>query len=1191
MPGIVVFRRRWSVGSDDLVVPGIFLLIMHTIWLVVVSVIYGVMGGGKDVSGCWGELKEHLIGYFVLLSSCIIVEAFIAYVAMRGTILDPEPRASMQYLLYVRLVLLTGELVWVILGVVWLARHYQACTHNRARDVILGIVVCNWCVLLSVFLTVCCTFDAAGRSWVKMKRYQRSTRHFPAKRTDSGQDVKTKRSRCTSGNANRNWRHRKVMKAYQDSWDQRCRLLFCCINTSDSYRNSFGDIARLLSEFFRDLDVVPSDVVAGLVLLRKCQKMERKAIVKNPKTDVRQFLSGVPITANTRFLQLNTPEGDAEFRKILHYMRFALAVYGWLMYVMRASTTKAACQLCPELRCWSCAQSASPDAPHVVEDNCCMCNTAALFKMAPAEDLDLVYATFHVDIGETPFFVALDHSRKAVVISIRGTLSMKDMITDLNAESEPLPMDTVKDDWLGHKGMVQAAVYIRTKLREEQLLEKAFARDPDRGTDRYDLVLVGHSLGAGTAAILAILLKQQYANLCCFAYSPPGGLLSKPVLEYTKAFITSVVVGKDVVPRIGLHQMETLRADLITAIQHSQDPKWKTIASTMQCCGSGAPPVIEDEAEGPAEQWSSSRRKLSRNPASHPSDATIELTVHRPLYPPGRILHVVRHHPGPGPRWRRSGKPVYQAVWVDNEDFGEVIISPCMIQDHMPDKVLEALELVLENPGPAKPQRKQSTPDDTWRTSRACRDLRPCASTAQSPQSPLSQDQPVLSHSVSQPLSQAYIQTQNGLKLSNTPPHKLQLETSFTCSPVTSPNQRPDLRVHALAHALSWELVSALEEQLLASGFPAGYQIGCPELPSGPWTGHAPLASPETLSDASSISSRLSVALKEIWNNNSKTPSPPTSLTGSKSKQVDGAMMTVVNEDSSLPLVTSSPKIAPKTKSAPLGQGYCFYIDAPPSHESDVNMVHPPLATPTPDQVRRFSPSPPPQYISISPILPSYCDKADTKEQDKIKETLDELFRSIDKPPFVIDLEDERNPHEMLTPTSMTHSKEMQSDQFDCSSVEGFLDDDVKIYGSRGSSLSLTRGKTESQDLTTSVMSRDSGYVERGTSGRQSNGTLADGTEESEVGVGEVLLEFKTWGDTQQEYGRGSGPPNLPHYAYNGTSQEHLAADHDPDDSVTFCENEIAINQKIDTRDHPHNGETPLLHAIKNKRKDVETSL
>ena len=46
-----------------------------------------------------------------------------------------------------------------------------------------------------------------------------------------------------------------------------------------------------------------------------------------------------------------------------------------------------------------------------------------------------------------------------------------------------------------------------------------------------------------------------------------------PAVEYTKKFITSVVVGKDVVPRIGLHQMEALRADLISAIQGSQNPK------------------------------------------------------------------------------------------------------------------------------------------------------------------------------------------------------------------------------------------------------------------------------------------------------------------------------------------------------------------------------------------------------------------------------------------------------------------------------------------------------------------------------------------------------------------------------------------------------------------------------------------
>jgi sn1-specific diacylglycerol lipase len=32
MPGIIVFRRRWSVGSDDLIVPAGLLVLFHAIW-------------------------------------------------------------------------------------------------------------------------------------------------------------------------------------------------------------------------------------------------------------------------------------------------------------------------------------------------------------------------------------------------------------------------------------------------------------------------------------------------------------------------------------------------------------------------------------------------------------------------------------------------------------------------------------------------------------------------------------------------------------------------------------------------------------------------------------------------------------------------------------------------------------------------------------------------------------------------------------------------------------------------------------------------------------------------------------------------------------------------------------------------------------------------------------------------------
>lgn len=41
-------------------------------------------------------------------------------------------------------------------------------------------------------------------------------------------------------------------------------------------------------------------------------------------------------------------------------------------------------------------------------------------------------------------------------------------------------------------------------------------------------------------------------------------------------------------------------------------------------------------------------------------------------------------------------EPVYQALWAKNTDFDEVLISPVMIQDHMPDKVLDALYKVQQ---------------------------------------------------------------------------------------------------------------------------------------------------------------------------------------------------------------------------------------------------------------------------------------------------------------------------------------------------------------------------------------------------------------------------------------------------------------------------------------------------------------
>ncbi|XP_012940156.1 diacylglycerol lipase-alpha [Aplysia californica] len=702
MPGIVVFRRRWSVGSDDLVVPMIFMIAVHVSWLVSMAIVRGVVPF-DPAHECTVDLRDLILGHIVIVSVSIVLETVIAIVSTRGSILTQSPRASIEYLLYARLVVGLVELAWLILGAVWASRHYSTCSPAAAKEALLGVMVFNWLMVLLLFICLWCSFDSAGRKWVKMKKFQDSLK-------ERRQERRRGNNRKQSG-SRRNWRQRskilreffykrmqrKAFRAYEESWDRRLQLLCCCVERKGHNRNSMSEIAALFTDFFRDLDVVPSDIIAGLVLLRKHQQQRMNAIISQGTNDVYQYLSGVAITPQTRFVQLSQPDVLADFQKVIHYMRFALAVYGWPVYVMKHPGTWM-CRLIPLLRCCCCKKQQNVE---IVEDNCCLCNFSTAKQMCGLQELDLVYCTYHVDIGETPFFVALDHVYKKVVVAVRGTLSLQDVLTDLKAEPETLPINTPRDDWQGHKGMIQAAVYIKKKLINDGILQMAWERDEaftnssdwlksECETAKYELVLVGHSLGAGTAAILAILLKADYPNLHCYSYSPPGGLLTLPCVEETKSFITSVVVGKDCVPRVGLPQLEVLRTDILNQIKNTSEAKWKIISKGLMCCSRYDNAMLTEE-------------QLERDVTAHPSNSAIGLSAHMPLYPPGNMIHVVRSHLKDKGGIFKNSEPIFQAVWANNGDFDEVLVSPTMINDHMPDNVLEALEKVVLKVAPEKP--------------------------------------------------------------------------------------------------------------------------------------------------------------------------------------------------------------------------------------------------------------------------------------------------------------------------------------------------------------------------------------------------------------------------------------------------------------------------------------------------------
>lgn len=70
-----------------------------------------------------------------------------------------------------------------------------------------------------------------------------------------------------------------------------CQHVLCCSPVQDAY----SEVASLFAEFFRDLDIVPSDIIAGLVLLRQRQRSKRSAILDQVSLSIKNIYINVCI--------------------------------------------------------------------------------------------------------------------------------------------------------------------------------------------------------------------------------------------------------------------------------------------------------------------------------------------------------------------------------------------------------------------------------------------------------------------------------------------------------------------------------------------------------------------------------------------------------------------------------------------------------------------------------------------------------------------------------------------------------------------------------------------------------------------------------------------------------------------------------------------------------------------------------
>lgn len=203
------------------------------------------------------------------------------------------------------------------------------------------------------------------------------------------------------------------------------------------------------------------------------------------------------------------------------------------------------------------------------------------FSFASNTDLpfDSIVDSSHTKTPKNPsnyqpsYFIIRDHTTESIILALRGTMSIHDLIVDLTCEYEEfqLPEDVqrgIETKHKVHKGMFQVAKSLAEpgKTGVYEVLKREL-----EANEGYGLVLVGHSLGAGVASLLALLLASPTTRqttvwsrlprgrrVHAYAFATPC-VMSAELSKRVRPLVTSVAYGNDVVCRLSLGHVRDLR--------------------------------------------------------------------------------------------------------------------------------------------------------------------------------------------------------------------------------------------------------------------------------------------------------------------------------------------------------------------------------------------------------------------------------------------------------------------------------------------------------------------------------------------------------------------------------------------------------------------------------------------------------
>jgi len=643
MPSLRAFGRRWNIASDDFVFPEITEAFVRFSWVLITCGIFVLHNPLHCPSIRW--LLYVLVLIAINLCTAILCVA-IAVTSAKGSILDTGARKHVATLIYFRIPVLLVELIWTIVSTGYVFRVFgeeDFCYFIYGMRI---TVILEWLLIISLFVGVLIFFNPHGDR-----------------------------------------RHESVV-VERNYW--RNRLCLCKVGQDVEFRNAIDDIASLMASFFVGHDFVLSDIAAGLLLV-----VHAPNVAKNP--------------SNSDSLKHPTPEWmnlPENFSLVQRYFDFSAAVYGWPSYMINNCGCLPWYRLFKKLQwCASCRC----DRVLVVEDNCCLCHTSAFVIESTLNETDLFFVSFRNRLYQTPFVVLADHHTKSIVITIRGSASLLDLITDLSLNSERFSVDVDTDPILRedttlddgevrvHRGMLNGARYVYNTIKANKVLDDLFLLNPG-----YNLVVTGHSLGAGVASLLTLLLKQQYPDVRCYAFSPPGCVISKHGLQEMENHVLSVIVGDDLVPRVSYQSMCKLKNKIDRELHSTSRAKYEILLKGIFKLFFSTPWELHDNTtnetetrdcrrlieDGNATNYGASSESRHSEEVQVLQDdqesAVITDSFRIQLYPPGKLVHLT------------TVEDSVEFKWVEPSDLSDIHLTGAIFSDHFPHRIRKVMKKALQ---------------------------------------------------------------------------------------------------------------------------------------------------------------------------------------------------------------------------------------------------------------------------------------------------------------------------------------------------------------------------------------------------------------------------------------------------------------------------------------------------------------